>query len=439
MERENNKNVTIFWFRRDLRLKDNTALAAALAANTNVQPIFIFDKEILDDIETRADRRVSFIYETITALKKELHNLGSDLWVFHDAPEKVFERLVDKYLVDSIYFNHDYEPYAIKRDERIKMLAIRKNIPMYSFKDQVILEKLEVTKQNGEPYTVFTPYMKKWKELFNGLNLSSLSNENICQNLNKPTQNITLIELADLGFVRSNHLVEPVDLNSLKIEKYHDTRNDLGLENGTSRLSVHLRFGTISIREVVKFAMRYNETFLNELIWREFYMQILFNFPHVITENFKPIFNSIKWNSSTDDFKRWCNAETGYPIVDAAMNQLLDTGYMHNRARMIVASFLCKHLLIDWRKGEAFFARHLTDYELSSNNGGWQWAASTGCDAVPYFRIFNPYLQAEKFDKDGIYMNKWKANKAIKPMVDHDIARKRAIETYKYAKDTTLK
>ncbi|MBI9066343.1 MAG: deoxyribodipyrimidine photo-lyase [Salinivirgaceae bacterium] len=425
--------MNLFWFRRDLRLQDNCALYYALKENKNVQAIFIFDTEILDDLEIKEDRRISFIYETIQKLKNELNKLGADLWVFYGNPMDIINTLTQKHSINSIYLNRDYEPYATTRDAEIEIFCNSQNITFKTFKDQVIFEKLEIAKADGKPYTVFTPYMKKWKINLNLATTTKAFPTKIhFENFNKISSIQKLISVKELGFVKVPHIVPKLNILHKTIKEYHVTRDLLAIE-GTSRLSVHLRFGTISIRELVKVAMNTNETYLNELIWREFYMQILWNFPQIVSQNFKKKYNGIEWNTNEEDFEKWCSAHTGYPIVDAAMNQLLQTGFMHNRARMIVASFLTKHLLIDWRKGEAFFAKHLSDYELSSNNGGWQWAASTGCDAVPYFRIFNPYIQTERFDNNQIYIKKWGGEQGIEPIVDHKEARERCLQVYSKA------
>ncbi len=427
----NDNPFSVFWFRRDLRLNDNVGLYHALNNSVAVQSVFIFDTDILNDLTKPYNRAVSFIYHQVKKLKEELNNTGADLWVFYGKPVEIFRQLSANYRIEAVYFNHDYEPYARQRDQEIVAFCHQKGIKVASYKDQVIFEKDEVLKPDGTPYTVFTPYCRKWKERLSGISLTSVCSEQKLSGLRQSTTE-PLIMPKDMGFVVANDLyckpLIPID----KIANYHKTRDQLGID-GTTRLSAHLRFGTISIRELVAIAMQNNGTYLNELIWREFYMQILWHFPQVVTQSFKPVYDRIPWNSSANDFKRWCNAETGYPIVDAAMTELMETGFMHNRARMIVASFLTKHLLIDWRKGEAFFAHYLTDYELASNNGGWQWAAGSGCDAVPYFRIFSPMEQTRKFDHDGVYIKKWNGNKNIKPIVDHKWARERCLSVYKTA------
>lgn len=429
---EGTKNISLFWYRRDLRVTDNRGLFQALKEQEQVQPIFVFDTNILDNLEIKANRRVAFIHEQVKNLKDEFIRMGSDLWVFYGEPMEVFNSLIHKYTVQSIYTNHDYEPYATERDGKVEELCISKQVIFKSFKDQVIFEKSEVLKNDGLPYTVFTPYMKKWKSQLDAHCTIFYDVASIAKNLHQIHEKQRLLSLNEMGFLPVDHWVPVKEIPIEKIKNYHQTRDLLGV-SGTSQLSVHLRFGTISIRQLVKIASRYNEVYLNELIWREFYMQILWHFPHVVARNFKKAYDTLLWNTNEADFEKWCSAKTGYPIVDAAMHQLLQTGFMHNRARMIVASFLSKHLLIDWKKGEAFFAKHLTDYELSSNNGGWQWAASTGCDAVPYFRIFNPYTQSDKFDKNGSYIKRWKGDQGLPPMISHIEARERCLQMYKQA------
>jgi len=430
MERSAGLSLTLFWFRRDLRLDDHVGLFHALKHNPKVQPLFIFDTDILTDLQNPTDRRISFIYETIEKLKNQLVAVGSDLWIFYGKPLSIIKSLSEQHSINSIYVNGDYEPYARKRDDEIRLFCVAHKISFYSFKDQVIFEKDEVTKPDGNPYTVFTPFMNRWKQQYSKAPASLYSTEKYFQNLNKCNKPSHLISLKKMGFQKTEHGVLSPVISEETIKNYHLTRNQLGIQ-GTTRLSVHLRFGTISIRKLVRKAQELNETYLNELIWREFYMQILWHFPHVTTQSFKPKYDSIPWNTNESDFEKWCTAQTGYPIVDAAMNELLQTGFMHNRARMITASFLTRHLLIDWRKGEAFFAHHLTDYELSSNNGGWQWAAGSGCDAVPYFRIFNPSLQAKKFDSSGQYIRTWNVEKNLPMMIDHQKARERCLNTFK--------
>ena len=427
-------SVNIFWFRRDLRLHDNAALYHALKEGKPVLPVFIFDKEILDRLESKADRRVAFIYAAIEEVQQQLTTLNSSLEVFYGFPVEVFETLLEKYAVSKVFTNHDYEPYAKERDGKISQLLHQAGVSFQTYKDQVVFEKSEVVKDSGEPYTVFTPYGRKWKEKLNDFFLSSYPTEKYFANFfqQPPTQ---LPSLETMGFVNQHYPFPQKDLQNEIVKKYGDTRDFPGIENGTSRLGVHLRFGTVSVRQIATIAGNLNQTYLNELIWREFYQMILWHFPRVGQGRaFKPEFEKIEWRNNEDEFKKWCEGLTGYPIVDAGMRELNATGFMHNRVRMVVASFLTKHLLIDWRWGEAYFAQKLLDFELASNNGGWQWAAGSGCDAAPFFRIFNPHLQATKFDKSLDYIKKWvpELNEFTypQPIVVHEVARKRALEVY---------
>jgi deoxyribodipyrimidine photo-lyase len=424
--------VNIFWFRRDLRLFDNHGLYRALKSGKPVLPIFIFDKNILNELPDKNDRRVSFIYDSLKNIQEELVQSGSSLYVFYDTPLNAFKKLAEEYKIGEVFTNHDYEPYAIKRDEEIAGLLKEKGIRFSSYKDQVIFEKNEVLKPDGKPYTIFTPYSKTWKAKLFPENLSSFpSEENISSFLK--TRPLRFHTLKEIGFIHTAYAVPETSIDPSIISDYHNTRN-IPSVNGTSRLSVHLRFGTVSIRQLVKAALELNEQWLNELIWREFFMMILFHFPFVVSGCFKPKYNHIKWRNNEKEFELWCKGETGYPIVDAGMRELNETGHMHNRVRMVVASFLTKHLLVDWRWGEAYFAEKLLDFELSSNNGNWQWAAGCGCDAAPYFRVFNPSEQTKRFDPDLIYIKKWIKNfnpDYLPPIVEHDFARKRVLEVFK--------
>jgi deoxyribodipyrimidine photo-lyase len=425
--------VNIFWFRRDLRIADNAALYHALKGNIPVVPVFIFDKNILDELEDKSDKRVTFIYDAILELQHELLKAGATLEVYYDYPEKVFEKLVSKYSVKNIFVNDDYEPYAIKRDNAIRKIAQEKSVSLHSYKDQVIFEKAEVLKDDQTPYTVFTPYSKKWTSKLNDFYLKSYPSERLIASFYKQPPH-AIPSLDSMGFKKAEAIFPGKIYSEELISNYFSQRNFPSL-NGTSKLGVHLRFGTISIRELARSAMRLNETFLNELIWRDFYQAILWNFPKVGRHQaFKSEYDNIKWINNEEDFNRWCMGQTGYPIVDAGMRELNQTGFMHNRLHMIVASFLCKHLLIDWRWGEAYFAQKLLDFDMASNNGGWQWASGSGCDAVPYFRIFNPYLQTQKFDKDLVYVKKWVPEfqefTYPRPIVEHEFARKRCLKVY---------
>jgi len=418
--------ISIFWYRRDLRLEDNTGLFKALNENENILPIFIFDDSILDELP-EDDARVNFIYESLSKINNQLNNHKASLQILKGQIDDVWEKLVTTYDIHKVYLNKDYEPYAIKRDQKIKEFLNSKGIEMKTFKDQVIFEEDEIVKADGKPYTVFTPYKRKWLEKFTKVNLNLIAN---FDNFFKKT--IDFPSLNQLGLKNSSLKVKKYSLKN--VSTYSETRNFPNLDS-TSYLSPHLRFGTISVRQIITELKNKSETFLSELIWREFFMQIIFHFPHVVTKNFRSKYDGIQWVNNKEDYDNWCQGKTGYPLVDAGMRQLNETGYMHNRVRMVTAGFLCKHLLIDWRYGEAYFAKKLLDYELSSNNGNWQWAAGTGCDAAPYFRIFNPIEQLKKFDKTLTYTKKWVKDfdtlEYPKPIVDHKYARNRALEAYK--------
>jgi deoxyribodipyrimidine photo-lyase len=416
-----------------LRLHDQAALYHALKDELPVLPIFIFDRAILDLLEDKNDRRVEFIHNTLTNMQQQLLETGSTMGVYYGFPADVFKNLLQIYDVKKVFTNHDYEPYANERDGAIQKQLNEVGASFHTFKDQVIFEKLEVTKDDGKPYTVFTPYSKRWKAQLNADALKSYSTEKYFSNLYKQLP-LPIPSFEEMGFEKTNQPFSPLQIKEELIKKYKEQRDIPSIE-GTSRLSVHLRFGTISIRELANQTKDLNETFLNELIWRDFYHMILWNFPQVGKgKAFKPEYDFIQWRNNEQEFEAWCNGQTGYPIVDAGMRELNTTGFMHNRVRMIVASFLCKHLLVDWRWGEAYFAKKLLDFDLAANNGGWQWAAGSGCDAAPYFRIFNPYLQTQKFDGELKYIRKWvpefEGFNYVKPIVEHDYARKRCLEVY---------
>ena len=423
--------VSIFWFRRDLRLDDNKALAEALKSGEKVIPIFIFDQEILDLLEDKHDRRVDYIHQALEKINDELKDCGTVLQTFYGKPLDVFKAIIREQKVQTVFCNRDYEPAAIKRDHEVKAFLQSHHIDFVDFKDQVIFEKNEVTKDNGEPYTVYTPYAKKWKKL---LAEKDYSPNHLKKDQFRKLAHKEILSLNDIGFEKTDLDFQSPTLDAKIIDDYDKTRDFPALA-GTTYLGVALRFGTISIRKCVQFALAHNETWLNELIWREFFMQILFHFPKVVTHCFKEKYENIAWRNNETEFEKWCRGETGYPIVDAGMRQLNQTGQMHNRVRMIVASFLTKHLLIDWRWGEAYFAKKLLDYDLSANNGNWQWAAGCGCDAAPYFRVFNPDEQTKKFDKDLKYIKTWNPDfeKDILDhrIVDHQLARERALAAYK--------
>ena len=428
----NTDKVAFFWFRRDLRLEDNIGLYHALSSNYSVIPLFIFDADILEKLP-KDDARVTFIHQTLSQINTKLKESKSSLLIKHGKPLEVWKSLFKDFQIEKVFFNHDYEPYALERDKQVTEMLNNNGVEVASFKDQVIFEKNEVLKNDGDPYTVYTPYKNKWLDTFKlEEHTRSYNSCSLLNNLYK--KGFEFLELEDLGFTESRIKVEPYDLSVLS--NYQKTRDYPSID-GTSKLSPYLRFGLLSIRQLVKKAHNENPVFLSELIWREFFMQILFHFPKVVTNSFRKKYDNIKWRNNKEEFEKWCKGITGYPMVDAGMRELNETGYMHNRVRMIVASFLCKHLLIDWRWGEAYFAEKLLDYELASNNGNWQWAAGTGCDAAPYFRIFNPTTQIKKFDKNLKYINKWvpDLNDLTYPdkIVDHKQARERALEAYKTA------
>lgn len=422
------EKISIFWFRRDLRLEDNRGLQAALSSEYPVLPIFIFDSEITDELEND-DPRISFIYETLNDLSSALNRKSSCIYIRKGNPLDVWKSLLIEFNVQAVFANEDYEPYAIHRDESIKELILADGITFNLYKDQVIFAKNDILKKDNTPYTVFTPYKNKWIDQLKSN--ASILNENTQNDSNFAKIQFDFPSIEALGFVKS--AIKVHDYNIDQLDHYDQVRNFPAL-NQTSYLSPHLRFGTVSIRKMVQQTAS-NIPFLSELIWREFFMQILFHFPKVVESNFKSKYNQIQWRNNPEEFEKWKMGKTGYPIVDAGMRELNATGYMHNRVRMVVAGFLCKHLLIDWQWGEAYFAKKLLDYELSSNNGNWQWAAGTGCDAAPYFRIFNPTEQVKKFDANLEYIKKWVPEidslDYPPPMVDHKTARVRAIETYK--------
>lgn len=428
--------ISVFWHRRDLRLEDNAGLYHALKSGLPVLPIFIFDKHILDKLENRYDKRVDFIHQQLAEIKKQLNDLGSDLLVFYGTPEEIWPKITNQYNVKKVFTNHDYEPYAKERDAWVTNFFASNQITFNTYKDQCIFEYDEVLKDDGKPYTVFTPYSKKWKAKLNDFYLRSYPTEKYLSAFLRVDEKQELISLKAMNFSPTDAGFPSKKTAQGIIKNYDKTRDYPGIL-GTSRLGVHFRFGTISIREKARKARALNETFLNELIWRDFYMMILAHFPHVAKGAFRKEYDNIQWVNDEQEFAAWCEGVTGYPIVDAGMRELNATGYMHNRVRMIVASFLTKHLLIDWRWGEAYFAEKLLDFDLSANNGGWQWAAGCGTDAAPYFRVFNPQLQTEKFDKQLHYIRRWVpeygTSNQIQPIVEHTFARKRCLDVYKAA------
>lgn len=428
--------ISIFWFRRDLRLHDNSGLYHALKKGIPVLPIFIFDKNILDKLEDKQDRRVEFILQALTGIQDSLKALGSSLLVKYGTPEEVFPALINQFEIENIFTNHDYELYANERDDSVREFVNSEGISFETFKDQVIFEKKEVLSGAGTPYTVFTPYSRKWKEKLNDFYLKSYPTEKYFHNFYQ-TDAFEIPSLEEMGFKSSGLRFPSKDVRDSLIKNYADKR-DFPAIVGTSRLSVHLRFGTVSIRELARKAKGLSETWLNELIWRDFYFNILHHFPHISRgEAFRKDYDKIVWRNNQTEFKAWCEGKTGYPIVDAGMRELNATGFMHNRVRMIVASFLTKHLLIDWRWGEAYFAKKLLDFDFAANNGGWQWASGSGCDAAPYFRVFNPTLQTQKFDKNLEYIKSWvpelNSFNYPQPIVNHDVARKRVLPVYQEA------
>ena len=430
------QQIAIFWFRRDLRFFDNTALFHALNSGLKVLPIFIFDADILDKLN-KDDKRVQFIYQALESLNLLLKPYKSAIKSFYGKPEDIILKIFSEYEVKKVFANHDYEPYAIARDLKIEKVLKEKGIVFHTYKDQVVFEKTDVTKVSGEPYTVFTPYSYKWLEKLSQdkNHLHNWNSEGYIHNFIEVEDN-NPFQLSDIGFSMNRDVFQKLEINKPTLSNYGETRDFPALDT-TSRAGIHLRFGTVSIRQLVKSAMELNPVWLNELIWREFFMQILYHFPHVENHPFKHKYQFINWINNENDFEAWKKGLTGYPLVDAGMRELNETGFMHNRARMVTASFLIKHLLINWQWGEAYFAEKLLDFDLSANNGNWQWAAGTGCDAAPYFRIFNPTTQAEKFDKNNIYIKKWvpeyASSKYCKPIVEHSFARARCLEAYKAA------
>lgn len=438
--------INAFWFRRDLRLHDNAALYHALKARKPLLPVFIFDQNILDKLEDKDDARVFFLHSTLLSIHEELSAAGVRFVIKYGEPQEVWKALSEAFELDTVFTNRDYEPYALWRDGKVAAALKDRCVHFKTYKDHVIFEHHEVLKKDGDPYTVFTPYSRKWKEKL-GSKKSQYKGENISyffkpypvekyfENFLKGDE-LPIPNLKDMGFKPSKIEFPPTEVSQKIIRDYDQTRNFPGIE-GTSKLGIHFRFGTISIREKALKALLLNETYLNELIWRDFYSQILANFPHVAKRSFRKAYDHINWRNNEEEFSAWCEGKTGYPLVDAGMRELNQTGYMHNRVRMVTASFLTKHLLIDWRWGEAYFARKLLDFDLASNNGGWQWASGSGTDAAPYFRIFNPETQLEKFDKNKKYVKKWVpeygTDKYPKPIVDHKFARERCLETYKAA------
>ena len=428
--------ISIFWFRRDLRLKDNHGLYQALESEKKVLPIFIFDEDILDLLENKSDKRVDFIVQGLQTLNSFLKSKNKGIKIFKGKPLEIYKKLTENYEIEAVYSNEDYEPYAIKRDQEIADFLASKNIAFHQFKDQVIFHKDEIVKADKKPYTVYTPYSKLWLNEFQKIDLQGFPSEKKLDNLlDIPFEELTI---EDIGFQKTDLAFEVPEADLHIIKTYEETRNFPAVK-GTTQLGVHLRFGTISVRKLAKIAKENNLTFLKELIWREFFMQILYHFPKVVNHSFKSKYDAIPWENNPEFLEKWKAGKTGFPIVDAGMRELNATGFMHNRVRMITASFLIKHLLTDWRIGEAYFAEKLMDYDLSANNGNWQWCASSGCDAAPYFRIFNPDEQQKKFDPDFKYIKKWIPEFGTKyypkPIVEHKKAREKVLKVYKEALD----
>ena len=418
-------DAALMWFRRDLRSEDNAALFAALKDSRRVYCVFVYDTEILDALPTRKDRRVEFIWQSVTELGYALEKAGGQLITLHGAALTEIPLLAATLGVQAVYANHDYEPAALERDRAVALALKDSGIAFLTRKDQVIFEKDEVLTLGGTPFSVFTPYKNAWLKKLEPFFVKAYPVERYAANLAKAPAQQRMLSLADIGF-------EPTNLQALGISggavagkkllddflprmaRYRDSR-DFPAKKGPSYLSVHLRFGTVSIRALTRAAWSGTggpsgegpATWLSELVWRDFYFMILHHHPHVVSRAFKPAYDAIQWPNDQNLFAAWCEGRTGYPIVDAAMRQLNQTGYMHNRLRMIAASFLVKDLHVDWRWGEKYFADQLNDFDQSANNGGWQWAASTGCDAQPYFRIFNPVSQSERFDAEGAFIRRY--------------------------------
>jgi deoxyribodipyrimidine photo-lyase len=427
------KKCSVFWFRRDLRLEDNKGLHEALKAGEKVLCFFIFDKNILDKLNDRDDARLGFIHSSLENIKSELKELGSDLFIHYGVPKEGWSKICSQFDIQAVYYNEDYEPYAIKRDKEVAKILKEQSIDFFGFKDQVIFAKNEILKSDGKPYTVYTPFKRRWLETLTPKDLASVNNKKYFNNFLN-IKDLSFPSLKKLGFEKSSIFIPSSKVKKSILESYDKTR-DIPSINGTSLLGIHLRFGTVSVRRLAQKGFELNDTWLSELIWREFFMQILWHFPHVTQGAFREKYNKIKWKNDKKEFEKWCQGKTGYPLVDAGMRELNQTGHMHNRVRMLAASFLVKHLLIDWRWGEKYFASKLLDFDLASNNGNWQWVAGTGCDAAPYFRIFNPETQQKKFDPDFVYITKWVPEYGTEsypgPMVDHKMAYNRALATYK--------
>ena len=467
----------LFWFRRDLRVEDNAGLHAALTAAERVHCAFVFDRDILDALASPHDRRVDFIHGSVQALREALRRRGGELIVLHDRARTAIPALAAKLGVEAVLANGDYEPDAVARDAAVARALEAAGRRMHLAKDQAIFEKDEVLTQAGRPFTVFTPYRNAWRKLLEPFYVEAYPVERHAKRLARPAFAVEMPTLASLGFERTDIAASEMgvgtgaamrllDAFESRMERYHEAR-DFPAIAGTSLLSVHNRFGTVSVRELARRALAHAgegaAAWLSEITWRDFYFQFLWHHPRAARESFRPEYANLDWPNDPALWDAWREARTGYPVIDAAMNQLHATGFMHNRLRMIVASFLCKDLLVDWRRGERHFAAHLNDYDLAANNGGWQWAASTGCDAQPYFRIFNPVAQSERFDAEGAFIRRflpalarvpakyvhapWTMPAAVQaasgcvigrdyppPVVDHSAQREKALALYKRAR-----
>lgn len=429
------QETALFWFRRDLRLKDNHGLFQALKSGRPVTCIYIFDTNRLSQLE-KNDARITFIHNTLSDLKKELEEYGSTLDVRFGDPVKIFPHLIRVYNFRQVFANHDYDSYSTELDHKVRNLLMEHSIKFRSFKDHVIFEKNEIIDSKNEPYVTFDPYFKKWKKSITFNKVFNYKSEFYLKNL----FNMSPIEfptINQIGFEKSKIEFNSPSLSLSTIKNYDKTKTFPGIKNGTSRIGIHLRYGTISVRECVNFALSHNDSWLTELIWRDFYNQILFHFPHIENSSFKKSYDKIKWENNEELFQKWCEGNTGYPLVDAGMRELKNTGYMHSQIRIIVSSFLCKNLRIDWRWGERYFSKHLLDFDLASNIGGWQGAAGSGVESTPYFQVSNPLKQTHSFDPQLTYIKKWvpefKNPDYPKPIVDFIESREICFKMYKKA------
>lgn len=427
--------LVIHWFRRDLRWNDNRALHAALSSGHRVLLLFIFDENILQHLEDKQDARVTFLHNRMSVLCNEAQAKGSDIYVAHGNPHDVLLELIAKLDVRGVYANEDYEPYALERDGLLTTALSTQDILLHTFKDHVIKAPGEVVKPDGTPYTVFTPFSKRWHANLTEDDMEASPSEQHLDQLAK-WQHKGMPSLQKMGFTPSEVAIPEANVTPQLLKQYAEMR-DTPSVRGTSRVSVHLRFGTVSIRDMARQGFAHSEKWLTELIWRDFYQSVMHAFPHSMKDAFRTKYDRIPWRHDDAHFAAWKAGKTGYPIVDAGMRELNATGFMHNRVRMVVASFFCKHLLLDWRLGERYFAEKLLDFELASNVGGWQWASGSGCDAAPYFRVFNPTSQLQKFDAQLSYVKQWVPEFGTdaypEPIVEHKFARQRAIDTYKSA------